>query len=144
MAVGSSLRRMLPLDVQVSLRNAEKDFASWRNSPLRPLIEERTTSLDETALGEIREQVNAANAELVGHAEVVATASRISDRLAAIAGEQHDVPLTFGLAPMRLEALLRGLRLLIDSGARGIPEASLGKLRRFVVGFAREHEEADA
>lgn len=126
MAVGSSLRRMLPLDVQVALRDAEKDLASWRNSPLRPLIEELTTSLDESAREEIQEQVNAAHAELVGHAEVVATATRISDRLIAIAGEQHAVPLTLGLAPTRLDALLRGLRLLIDNGARGIPEASLG------------------
>jgi putative ATP-dependent endonuclease of OLD family len=36
MSIGSSSRRMLPLDVQVALRDAEKDLASWRNSPLRP------------------------------------------------------------------------------------------------------------
>ena len=126
MAIGSGLRRMLPLDVQVALRDAEKDLGSWRNSPLRPLIEELTVSLHEAAREEIQEQVNAAHAELVEHAEVVTTATRISDRLIAIAGEQHAVPLTLGLAPTRIEALLRGLRLLIDNGARGIPEASLG------------------
>ena len=36
MAAPSSLRRMLPLDVQVALRDTEKDLSSWRNSPLRP------------------------------------------------------------------------------------------------------------
>jgi hypothetical protein len=36
------------------------------------------------------------------------------------------VPLTLGLAPTRVDALLRSLRLLIDNGARGIPDASLG------------------
>jgi putative ATP-dependent endonuclease of OLD family len=126
MAIGSSLRRMLPLDVQVALRDAEKDLSSWRNSPLRPLIEELATSLDEVARDEIQQQVNEAQAELAGHAEVVATAQRISDRLIAIAGEQHAVPLTLGLAPTRVDALLRSLRLLIDNGARGIGEASLG------------------
>lgn len=126
MAIGSSLRRMLPLDVQVALRDAEKDLSSWRNSPLRPLIEQLATSLDEDARSEIQEQVNEAQAELVGHAEVVATAQRISDRLIAIAGEQHAVPLTLGLAPTRVDALLRSLRLLIDNGARGIGDASLG------------------
>lgn len=126
MAIGSGLRRMLPLDVQVALRDAEKDLASWRNSPLRPLIEELTVSLNQAARDEIQEQVNAAHANLVGHAEVVATATRISDRLIGIAGEQHAVSLTLGLAPTRIDALLRGLRLLIDNGARGIPEASLG------------------
>lgn len=126
MSIGSSLRRMLPLDVQVALRDAEKDLASWRNSPLRPLIEQLATSLDEDAREEIQDQVNAAQAELAGHAEVVATAEQISERLIAIAGEQHAVPLTLGLAPTRVDALLRSLRLLIDNGARGIPDASLG------------------
>ena len=126
MAIGASLRRMLPLDVQVALRDAEKDLSSWRNSPLRPLIEELAASLDADAREEIQEQVNTAQAELVGHAEVVATATRISERLIAIAGEQHAVPVTLGLAPTRIEALLRSLRLLIDNDARGIPDASLG------------------
>lgn len=126
MAIGSGLRRMLPLDVQVALRDAEKDLASWRNSPLRPLIAELRASLDEDARDEIQEQVNTAQAELVSHREVVTTARRISERLIAIAGEQHAVPLTLGLAPTRIDALLRSLRLLIDNGARGIPEASLG------------------
>ncbi|RVP15347.1 ATP-dependent endonuclease [Sinorhizobium meliloti] len=126
MAIGSSLRRMLPLDVQVALRDAEKDLSSWRNSPLRPLIEQLATSLDEDARDEIQQQVNEAQAELAGHVEVVATAQRISDRLIAIAGEQHAVPLTLGLAPTRVDALLRSLRLLIDNGARGIGDASLG------------------
>ncbi|WP_232372532.1 ATP-dependent nuclease [Acuticoccus mangrovi] len=126
MSIGPSLRRMLPLDVQVALRDAEKDLASWRNSPLRPLIEELSTSLDEYARAEIQEQVNEAQAELETHAEVVATAERISERLIAIAGEQHAVPLTLGLAPTRVDALLRSLRLLIDNGARGIADASLG------------------
>ncbi|WP_118138150.1 ATP-dependent endonuclease [Oceanicella sp. SM1341] len=126
MAIGSSVRRMLPLDVQVALRDAEKDLSSWRNSPLRPLIEQLATSLDEDARDEIQEQVNEAQAELAGHIEVVATAQRISGRLIAIAGEQHAVPLTLGLAPTRVDALLRSLRLLIDNGARGIGDASLG------------------
>jgi putative ATP-dependent endonuclease of OLD family len=126
MSVGSSLRRMLPLDVQVALRDAEKDLASWRNSPLRPLIEQLATSLDEDARDEIQKLVSEAQADLVGRAEVVATAKRIGERLIAIAGEQHAVPLTLGLAPTRVDALLRSLRLLIDHGARGIGDASLG------------------
>lgn len=150
-AVGSSLRRMLPLDVQVALRDAEKDLSSWRNSPLRPLIEEMATSLDEEAREEIQEQVNSAQAELVGHAKVVATAARISERLIAIAGQQHSVPVTLGLAPTRIDALLRSLRLLIDNGARGISDASLGtanliflalkslELDRLVVDGERDH-----
>lgn len=151
MAVGPSLRRMLPLDVQVALRDAEKDLSSWRNSPLRPLIEQLASSLDTDAREEIQEQVDGAQAELAGHAEVVATAERISERLVAIAGEQYAVPLTLGLAPTRVDALLRSLRLLIDNGSRGIPDASLGtanliflalkslELDRLVVDGERDH-----
>jgi len=151
MSIGSSLRRMLPLDVQVALRDAEKDLASWRNSPLRPLIEQLATSLDEDARNEIQELVSEAQADLVGRAEVVATAQRIGERLIAIAGEQHAVPLTLGLAPTRVDALLRSLRLLIDNGARGIGDASLGtanliflalkslELDRLVIDGERDH-----
>ncbi len=126
MGVGSSLRRMLPLDVQVALRDAEKDLASWRNSPLRPLIEDLAASLDDDARAEIQEQVDDAQRQLAGHEEVVATAERIGERLIAIAGDQHAVPLSLGLAPTRVDALLRSLRLLIDNGVRGVGDASLG------------------
>jgi putative ATP-dependent endonuclease of OLD family len=77
---------MLPIDVQVALRDAEKDLASWRNSPLRPLIEDLAASLDDDAREEIQDQVDQAQRELAGHEEVVATAERISERLIAIAG----------------------------------------------------------
>jgi putative ATP-dependent endonuclease of OLD family len=125
-AARALLRRMLPLDVQAALRDAEKDLASWRNSPLRPLIEELAASLDEDTRDEIQAQVNDAQTELASHAEVLATAQRIANRLVAIAGAQHAVPVTLGLAPTRVDALLRSLHLLIDNGTRGIPGASLG------------------
>jgi hypothetical protein len=41
---GSDLRRMISMDVQGALRDAEKDLASWRHSPLRPLIESLTAT----------------------------------------------------------------------------------------------------
>lgn len=126
MGVGAGLRRMLPLDVQGALRDAEKDLATWRRSPLRPLIEELTTNLDDTARTEIQQLVDEAQSELSGRAEVLATAQRIGGRLIEIAGPQHAVPVSLGLAPTRIDALLRALRLLIDNGSRGVSEASLG------------------
>jgi putative ATP-dependent endonuclease of OLD family len=50
----------------------------------------------------------------------------MTDRLTEIAGPQHGTDLSLGLAPTQLDALLRGLRLLIDAGVRGIGDASLG------------------
>ncbi|WP_407470628.1 ATP-dependent nuclease [Xanthomonas campestris] len=112
--------------MQVALRDAEKDLASWRHSPLRPIIEDLAASLDEDAREEIQQQVHAAQQELASHDEVIEAAERISERLVALAGKQHAVPLDLGLAPTRVDALLRSLRLLIDNGARGIGDASLG------------------
>lgn len=130
MAVGAGLRRMLPLDVQGALRDAEKDLGTWRRSPLRPLIEELTTSLDETAQAEIQDLVNEAQSQLSGRSEVLTTAQRIGSRLIETAGPQPAVPVSLGLASTRIDALLRALRLLIDNGTRGVSEASLGPLCR--------------
>lgn len=150
-SVSASLRRMLPLDVQGALRDAEKDLATWRRSPLRPLIEELTTSLDEDARKEIQELVNEAQTELATRTEIISTAARIGERLIEIAGAQHAIPVSLGLAPTGVDALLRGLRILIDSGTRGVGEASLGtanliflalkslELDRLVVEGERDH-----
>ena len=126
MAVGGSVRRMLPLDIQGALRDAEKDLASWRRSPLRPLIEEMMIGVDEDTRKEIQDVVNEAGKELEGLDQVVDVARRIGERLVEIAGPQHAVPISLGVAPTQIDALLRGLRILIDGGARGVGEASLG------------------
>lgn len=120
------LRRMLPLDVMEALRDAEKDLASWRRSPLRPLIESMAGHLDDVARGEIQDQVDSAQAELAERDEVQQVAQTITDRLVAIVGAQHATDLSLGLAPTRVDALLRALRILIDNSTRGISEASLG------------------
>lgn len=123
---GSELRRRIPMDVQSALRDAEKDLASWRHSPLRPLIEGLSTTLDEDARTEILDQIDAAQTALTDRPEIEAAADGINDRLIRMVGRQHAVPLSLGLAPTRLDALLRGLKLLIDGGARSISDASLG------------------
>jgi hypothetical protein len=51
---------------------------------------------------------------------------RLLAHLADCAAYQETTPITMGLAPTRIDALIRTLRLLIDSGTRGINEASLG------------------
>lgn len=124
--LGPDMRRLVPMDVQAALRDAEKDLASWRHSPLRPLIEDLMNRLDDVHRGEIQDQIDAAQTALNDRPEIMATADRITTRLTEMVGDQHAVPLTLGLAPTRLDSLLRGLRLLIDDGARSIADASLG------------------
>lgn len=125
-AIRPGLRRMLPIDVMGALRDAEKDLANWRRSPLRPLIDAMAGSLDETARAEIQGQVDAAQEELTEHEEVDIVAQTISQRLVDIVGSQHATTVSLGLAPTRVDALLRALRILIDDGSRSVGEASLG------------------
>jgi putative ATP-dependent endonuclease of OLD family len=120
------LRRMLPIEVQGALRDAEKDLATWRRSPLRPLIEQLTSELDPTAGANLQTLIDTTQATLAGDAEVVAVADRITNRLIDLAGPQHAVSISLGLAPTQLDTLLKALRLLIDGGSRGIGDASVG------------------
>jgi putative ATP-dependent endonuclease of the OLD family len=126
MGLGPGLRRMLPLDVLDALRDAERDLGNWRRSPLRPLIEELTSRLDEHARAAIQEEINAALDQLSAREEVNEVASLISEQLVKIVGAQHATEVSLGVAPTRVDALLRGLRLLIDDGVRSVGDASLG------------------
>lgn len=119
-------RRELPMDYLFALRDAESDLLNWRRSPLRPIIEELTASLDETTREELQQLVSNAQSTLAQRPEVSTAAGKVYDRLVEMVGAEHAVSLTLGATPTNVDVLLRGLRLLIDGGARGIGDASLG------------------
>jgi putative ATP-dependent endonuclease of OLD family len=125
-AMRPGLRRMLPLDVLAALRDAEKDLATWRRSPLRPLIEGLAARLNEADRNAIQEAVDTAQNTLAERDEVQAVAKKISGRLEEMVGPAHTTRISLGLAPAQIDALLRAFRLLIDDGARGVADASLG------------------
>jgi putative ATP-dependent endonuclease of the OLD family len=125
-AMRPGLRRMLPLDVLAALRDAEKDLATWRRSPLRPLIEGLAAGLDDAERDAIQEAVDTAQNVLAERHEVRTVAQTISSHLEEMVGPAHATNISLGLAPTRIDALLRALRLLIDDGARGVADASLG------------------
>ena len=119
-------RRELPMDYLFALRDAESDLLNWRRSPLRPIIEELTASLDEQTREELQQLVSNAQSTLAQRPEVSAAADKVYSRLVEMVGAEHAVSLTLGATPTNVDVLLRGLRLLIDGGARGIGDASLG------------------
>lgn len=125
-AFTAAQRRELPMDYLFALRDAEGDLLNWRRSPLRPIIEELTANLDDTAREELQKLVNDARDGLAARPEVAAAARKVSERLEEIVGDEHAVSLALGVAPTNVDVLLRSLRLLIDGGARGIGDASLG------------------
>lgn len=124
--LNSDLRRFIPMDVQAALRDAEKDLAFWRYSPLRPLIENLATSLNENVREEIQDQIDVVQDALSSIPEIEGISDRINWQLTQMVGEQHANLLSLGLAPTQLDSVLRGLRLLIDGGVRTIHDASLG------------------
>ncbi len=125
-AFTAAQRRELPMDYLFALRDAEGDLLNWRRSPLRPIIEELASRLDEETREELQTQVSDAQKSLAQRPEVAAAATKVSDRLKEMVGSEHAVALTLGVTPTNVDVLLRSLRLLIDGGARGIGDASLG------------------
>jgi hypothetical protein len=90
------------------------------------LIEGLTAGLDEDDRAAIQEAVDTAQNTLAERDEVQSVAQIISDRLQEMVGPAHATPISLGITPTRIDALLRALRLLIDGGARGIADASPG------------------
>jgi putative ATP-dependent endonuclease of OLD family len=120
------LRRRMPMDVFPALRDAEGDLANWRRSPLRPLLEKAAGAVNSPALDAIVQSVSDASDEIAALPEIAALDTAVTDRLKEMVGSSHAVNVTLGLTPSDADRLLRALRLFIDSGKRGISDASLG------------------
>ncbi len=124
--VGYDVRSAIPLDVLPALRDAEGDLASWRRSPLRPLLDEASSQIDRGKLKKIAEGVSTATDAVAKTTEIKELANQISDQLKQMVGSAHAIETILGFSPTDPERLVRALRLFIDGGKRGISEASLG------------------
>lgn len=123
---GHDLRRRITMDVLPALRDAEGDLATWRRSPLRPLIEEAFKDIDRADLQEISEAIEAATAKITEFAEVQSLGESIGTLFAEMSGPRQDIKPCLGFSPTDPTRLFRNIRLLIDEGLRGINDASLG------------------
>ena len=61
---GHDLRRRITMDLLPALRDAEGDLATWRRSPLRPLIESAFSGVAQEDLEDIKTAIEAATAGL--------------------------------------------------------------------------------
>jgi putative ATP-dependent endonuclease of OLD family len=59
------VRRRISLDFLDALRDAENQLGSWRNSPLRPLIENTMGSIGSAELAKVSIDLEAANTKIV-------------------------------------------------------------------------------
>lgn len=120
------VRSRLPLVFLPALRDAEGDLKSWRRSPLRPLLERLEGVIDADELKDIAQRVSVAAGEIASLQPVSNLAGLIAKRAATMTSARSRPEVAFGVAPADPSRLLRSLRLLFDSTARGIESESLG------------------
>jgi putative ATP-dependent endonuclease of OLD family len=123
---GHDLRRRITMDLLPALRDAEGDLGNWRRSPLRPLIEEAFSGIDREDIKEVADAVESATKQIVEFKEVETLEESIGKLFAEMSGPRQDVKPRLGFAPTDATRLYRNIRLLIDEGARGVNDASLG------------------
>jgi len=125
-AVGYDLRRWMPLDLFPALRDAESDLARWSRSPLRPLLDRASRTVDREALEQIAGEVHETTSKIAELPELTSVVDEVNNQLTAMVGSKHAVETALGFAPTEADRLIRALQLLIDGGKRGVAEASLG------------------
>ena len=124
--VPSRVRRRISLDMLDALRDAEGQLASWRNSPLRPLLEDATSSVTRGELEAVAADLEAATKKMEGFPTVKALEDSLRLGILDLTGPVHDVDARLRFAPTDPLRLFRSIALFIDNGKRGIAEASLG------------------
>ncbi|MFG6417361.1 ATP-dependent endonuclease [Roseateles sp. DC23W] len=123
---GHDVRRRIAMDLLPALRDAEGDLATWRRSPLRPLLERAFADVPDEDLADIRDEVAGASEKLAELPTIKELEKSLRGLFAEMSGEKQDIELSIGFGPTDVRRLFRNLRLLMDQGLRSISEASLG------------------
>ncbi len=123
---GHDVRRRIAMDLLPALRDAEADLATWRRSPLRPLIERAFAGVAREDLAEVQDSIRTATQRLGEFAAVKVLEEGLGTLFASMSGPKQDIEPRLGFATTDLTRLYRNVKLLIDGGLRTIGEASLG------------------
>lgn len=123
---GHEVRRRIAMDLLPALRDAEGDLATWRRSPLRPLLERAFGSVPAEDLKEVRDAIHAATGQLADFPSVQGLEQSLRKLFTSMSGPKQDIEPSLGFGTTDVTRLFRNLRLLIDGGLRTIGEASLG------------------
>jgi putative ATP-dependent endonuclease of OLD family len=122
------LRRYLRLTFMSALRDAERDIASWRRSPLRPLLKAAIDEADRDELEAVVEAVTKANDEVVGLDAIDELGTKITERTVGLVGDEQGLATTLGISAAGAQQLVRSLRIFVDGVGRPLSSASLGTL----------------
>ncbi|WP_242504708.1 ATP-dependent nuclease [Pseudomonas songnenensis] len=125
-SVPNRVRRRIALDMLDALRDAEGQLASWRHSPLRPLLEDAFASVSRTDLDAVAADLEAATTKMESFPSVKTLEESLRNGIRDLAGSAHDLSARLRFAPTDPLRLIRSIAMFIDDGKRGIAEASLG------------------
>lgn len=125
-SIPSRVRRRIAIDMLDALRDAEGQLASWRHSPLRPLLEDALASVSRTDLESVAADLEAATAKMESFPSVKTLEGSLRSGILDLAGSAHDLNARLRFAPADPLRLIRSIAMFIDGGKRGIAEASLG------------------
>jgi putative ATP-dependent endonuclease of the OLD family len=89
--VPSRVRRRIALDMLDALRDAEGQLASWRSSPLRPLLEDAVSSVSRTELEGVATYLEAATKKLESFQSVKALEDTLRSGILDLAGSAHNI-----------------------------------------------------
>lgn len=123
--VGHEVRRWVPLEVLPALRDAETDLSSWRQSPLRPLVER--LQLPKSTLESVAEAIDKATEQLLAEKDVRDLTQAIQERLVKMVGSILSIGPSLGFTTTTPDRLPRALRMFGDGDfKRQIGDLSLG------------------
>ncbi|WP_223852362.1 ATP-dependent nuclease [Acinetobacter seifertii] len=124
--IHNQVRRRISLDFLDALRDAENQLGSWRNSPLRPLLENAMGSIDSTELAKVSVDLEAANTKIVEQPVIKELNDSLGKKILSLSGKGHDLKTSLRFSNADPLRLFRSLGMYIDEGKRSITEASLG------------------
>lgn len=122
----NQVRRRICLDFLDALRDAENQLGSWRNSPLRPLIENAMGSIDSTELSKVSVDLEAANTKIIEQQSIKELNKSLGEKILGLSGKGHDLKTSLRFSNADPLRLFRTIGMYIDGGKRSITEASLG------------------
>lgn len=120
------VRRRISLDFLRALRDAESELGTWRQSPLRPLLEDAIGQVPTNDLAALANEITEVTRKLGALKPIKDLEDGLRQKIADLAGSRQDIRAKFGFAPADPKQVFRSIGLYIDDGKRRISEASLG------------------
>lgn len=124
--ITNRVRRRIGLDMLGALRDAEGQLSSWRNSPLRPLLDDAIVSIPDDKINEVAVQAEGITKKLEEFETVVDLEASLRSNILELAGSAQDINARLRFSPADPLRLFRSISVFIDNGKRSISEASLG------------------